>query len=264
MASKRQEFSDEQKAEIFVRDRALCGYSGASLWLADAGATPASIDWVDHLAAAAKGGAASIDNGICASYLYNWVKRDHDRSVVLFFAGRPTAQYYTFFGAVRPDVSAHLQRFGSLHSSDWYANRVLFQVHKGAAGRSARRRDGERFTRGVDYYASAALRFLDKWHKRSAEVPSLRTRRLLPVRPSSDQSLLISALEASSAAQMKRIMKEFEPWLVTSWAAMEAVAVVANHGERKRLAAEIASHPHVAPKVKRIAKLNLSLLDLPR
>lgn len=263
MPSKRQEFTDPQKAEIFVRDRALCCYSGASLWLADFGAAPASIDWVDHLRAASRGGTAQADNGVCASFLYNWVKRDHDRSVLLFFSGRPTADYYTFFGAVREDVAAHLSRFSALHTSDWYANRTLFQIRKGAAGANARRRDGERFSRDVDYYASAALRYLEKWRKHAEGVPSLRARRLLPSRPSEDQKLLLSTLDASTQNQIKRIIKEFDPWLTNSWNAMELIASVSTREEQVALNSEIAGHPHVARIVKRNAKLNLSLLEFP-
>jgi hypothetical protein len=264
MPSKRREFNDLQKAEIFARDRALCAYSGASLWLADFGSAPASIDWVDHIQAVSRGGASAIENGVCASFLYNWVKRDHDRSVLLFRAGRPTADYYTFFGAVRPDTAAHLVKFRNLHSSDWYANRTLFQVRKASAGISARRRDGEKFSRGVEYYSSAAMRFLDRWHRYSDGQPSLRARKLLPQRPSEDQLLLLSALEATTATQVKRIIKEFEPWLVSSWNAMEAIARVSTRTERAELAAEIKRHPFVARSVKRAAKLNLSLLDIPR
>lgn len=264
MPSKRQEFTDSQKAEIFARDRAICGYSGVSLWLADFGAAPAQIDWVDHIHAAARGGHAGPDNGVCASYLYNWVKRDHGRSVLLFIEGRPTADYYTFFGSVRPEIAVHLKRFAALHSSDWYANRALFHVRNGAACRSAVRSDGEKFKRGIDYFAAAALRFRDQWQKKSVDVPSLRARKLLPLRPSEDQKLLLSALDATSLPQMKRIIKEFEPWLVSSWNAMEMIASVSTRTERAALAAELAKHPLVPRMVKRAAKFNLSLLELPR
>ena len=168
------------------------------------------------------------------------------------------------YGAVRPDTAAHLKRFGALHSSDWYANRTLFQVCKGSAGRGTRRRDGEKFSRGVEYYSATALRFLEKWHKHSAGVPSLRARKLLPPRPSEDQLLLLGALEASSLTQMRRIIEAFEPWLLSSWNAMEAISAVTTRAERAERAAEISKHPHVTRSVKRAAKLNLSLPDLPQ
>ena len=41
MRAKRAEFTDRQKADIFVRDRALCCYTGKSLWLLDYGGGPA-------------------------------------------------------------------------------------------------------------------------------------------------------------------------------------------------------------------------------
>lgn len=56
MRAKRAEFTDQQKAEIYVRDRALCSYSGLSLWLLDDGASDIfNIDWVDHYLPAARG-----------------------------------------------------------------------------------------------------------------------------------------------------------------------------------------------------------------
>ncbi len=43
MARPRDEFTDRQKAEIFVRDRALCCFSGKSLWALDYGAGPTRL-----------------------------------------------------------------------------------------------------------------------------------------------------------------------------------------------------------------------------
>lgn len=261
MTSPRHEFTEAQKAEIFVRDRALCGYSGISLWLADAGASPASVDWVDHIKPAACGGRAGLANGVCASFPYNWAKRHGTSGVLLFIAGRPNSDYYTLYGALRPEIVEHLRRFARLHPSDWYLNRALFQVRKGAAGRSTRRRDGAKFTRTVDYYAESALRYLDRWRRLAEGTPSPRSRGLLPTRPTADQRLLLDALEATSVAQMKRVARAVEEWLVPSWDAMELIATVTSKATRRELAAAVAAHPTVTRSVKRAVKWNLASLD---
>lgn len=212
MATKRAEFTDKQKAEIFARDRALCSYSGISLWLADHGAAPSSIDWVDHFKAAASGGAATLENGLCASYAYNWARRDGRPSIVLYFHGRPTLEYYNLFGAVRPEVDEHLLRFSRLHPSDWYANRTLFQILKGARGIKATRNDGSKLTRDIPYYAKAAVGFRQAWLQNSSGVASLSRRGLLPKRPQRDQSILLSALDATTITDMGAVIRELAPW----------------------------------------------------
>ena len=111
-------FSETQRAEIFARDRALCGYSGKSLWLADHGAAPYSIDWVDHFSSVARGGTPTLENGVCASWLYNWVKREHKRAVLLFHSGYPTVDFYTYHQTLPESIGDHLRRFTLLHPSD--------------------------------------------------------------------------------------------------------------------------------------------------
>jgi len=50
MAHKRTEFTDNQKAKIFSRDRATCAFSGISLWFLDLGIRSNwQVDWVDHI-----------------------------------------------------------------------------------------------------------------------------------------------------------------------------------------------------------------------
>ena len=119
-------FSEAQRAEIYARDRALCGYSGKSLWLPDYGAAPYSIDWIDHRSPVARGGTPTLENGVCASWLYNWVKREHKRAVLLFHSGYPTLDFYTFHQTLPESIGEHLQRFACLHPSDWYFNRALY------------------------------------------------------------------------------------------------------------------------------------------
>src|SRR5690348_5360216 len=141
MRATRDEFSDFDKARIFARDRALCTYSGKSLWLLDYGAAPASIDWVDHYVPASRGGLVELDNGLCASWLFNKLKRDGGGTMPLFFAGLSTVDFYTFYEVVAQTIAEHLRRFRTLHYSDWYFNRAVFQVRLAAAQIEEKRLD---------------------------------------------------------------------------------------------------------------------------
>ena len=56
MGHKRTEFTENQKAEIFSRDRATCAFSGISLWFLDVGiGSNWQVDWVDHILPSAAG-----------------------------------------------------------------------------------------------------------------------------------------------------------------------------------------------------------------
>lgn len=60
MPSKRAEFPERVKAEIFARDRALCSYTGQNLWRLDHGASPGSEVWIDHIHPASRGALALL------------------------------------------------------------------------------------------------------------------------------------------------------------------------------------------------------------
>lgn len=205
------EFTDDQRAEIYARDRAVCAYSGRSLWLADVGAAPHAIDWIDHVRPVARGGGTTTDNGVTCSHLYNYQKRAGSGGVLLFHSGRPTADYFTFFHVVHSGLAEHLRRFEDLPPAYWYFNRALFHVLLGANTKKALRRDGSPLTRGVEYRAKAALRFLEVWASKSVGLPSLARRKLLPRRPGSDQRLLLSA--AGGGQRSKAEAPDNRRWL---------------------------------------------------
>lgn len=256
-----QEFKDDQRAEIYARDRALCAYSGRSLWLADYGAAPHAVDWIDHVLPVARGGLSTIDNGVACSHLYNFQKRAGAGSVLLFRAGRPTSDFFTFFHVVPPSIAEHLVRFAELAPADWFFNRALLHVLLGAVAKSAKRKDGTDLARGADYRARAAFRFLETWSKKSAGLPSLRKRGLLPKRPGPDQKLLLSAAHADSESDLKRLIGGLAPYSAPSWRALEMLADLNSNTEARAFARAVAKHPHVASSVKRAVQLNVKSLS---
>jgi hypothetical protein len=265
MATKRSEFTDRQKAEIFVLDKATCCMSGKNLWLLDYGAALSFRDWVDHIKPAAKGGGAELENGACMSWYHNHLKRDSDTlsNHYLFFRGRPTPNFFMLQGRISDELAANLKRFSKLHWSDWYFNRAVSHVLIAAGQSKAKRGDGEAFSRGPDYWAAAAVKCLDIWRKGSIEVPSLSKRGLVPKPISVDQKLLISLTEATSVRQVKAIIKELTPYVEESSEFATILGYKITKTDAKKLLATVRSNPYVAPQVKADLKYNLARLEFP-
>lgn len=245
MRARRKEFSERDMAEIFVRDRATCCYSGKSLWLLDYGGGPSTADWVDHVRPASRGGSARLDNGVCSSWIFNKMRGTGAR-IPLFHHGMPNEDWFTLFEIVPWSIAEHLRRCSKLHWTDWYFNRAVLNVQIGAAKHIERRRgDGNAWSRGIDYHSRAAVRFLTQWREGiDAERPgSMKARGLIPSRPSPDQKLLLRLTDAERPADVRRIITALAPWGEASWAALIALA----HVESK---AEVRAHPFVTRRAK--------------
>lgn len=205
-------FTDAQKADLYVLHRAICVYSGEKLWILDAGASPYfTIDWADHIHPVSRGGPSTIDNGVCASWFHNQNKRDTtDTPKFLFFKGKPTKHFFARNKQLPRRLKRDLARFAALHHSDWYFNRAVFRLLLGVnylcAGKGLRKRDDS-------YYASAALKSIQKWRRIIAReaVPSLERRKLAPLRPSRDQRLILAIRELKTKSEIRALMKRLQP-----------------------------------------------------
>jgi hypothetical protein len=210
--TRRSNFTEAQKAQLFVLHRATCVYTGEKLWLLDGGATPYfTIDWADHLVPVARGGASTIENGVCASWHYNKKKNASEKKPeFLFFKGKPRALYFKQRSRLPLGVVRDLERLGTLHHSDWYFNRAIFRVLLGVDwldnGVGVRTRDDR-------YYAAAALKAIRKWRILVARelVPSLEQRKLVPRRPRYDQKLLLALRSVDSIPELRTSMKKLLP-----------------------------------------------------
>jgi hypothetical protein len=87
---------DAVRAAVYERDKAICAFSGVSLWLLDYGALPGFPgDWPDHIRPASRGGKDTPENLVCASHFYNEKKRNNGRdNAYLFTNGRPTDIFF--------------------------------------------------------------------------------------------------------------------------------------------------------------------------
>ncbi len=205
-------FTDAQKAALYVRDRAICAYSGETLWILDSGATPYfPVDWADHVVPVTRGGESSLENGVCASWQHNKAKRDSlTPPPRLFYAGKPTTHFTKVYGEIPVHLSKYLKRLEVLHHSDWYFNRAMFRlllgVHYLHNGKGVRSRDDL-------YYASATLKAIKTWRRlvASENIPQLEDRKLAPKAPSPDQQLMLDVRSAESVDTIRKIMKRLLP-----------------------------------------------------
>ena len=206
----RTEFTSEQRAEIFVLDRATCSYSGRSLWIADYGVDPAyHIDWADHIVPASRGGKSVIENGATASYLYNYLRGNGRKRLALYHRGLPTFLHAKHIGVIDPNVAAQLHRFRTLHLSDWFLNRAMWHVWIGL-NYIYNRQNGFKRSRDYNYDAKASLNCLTKWRRlvEKDSVESIEQRGLGPTNPEADQQELLKIRQSTSTRSLVKTMED--------------------------------------------------------
>lgn len=215
MSHSRTEFTDEQKADIYVRDHGTCCFSGKSLWILDHGVSPTwEVDWVDHVRPSARGGRAKIENGVCASYTFNAKKRANGADNVYFFRnGSPTAAFFRYHGALSPELSAQLVRLGRLHRSDWYFNRCLFNVFLAYEYRCWKDWHGSTPKRTDNYWLKAAWKRLCLYQQkidREGPLP-MEDRGILPSAQSTDVSQMLSLRGCTSERTFLASIEDLYP-----------------------------------------------------
>ena len=260
MPSRRKNFTDRQRAEIFVLDHALCSFTGKSLWLLDYGAAPSSVVQVDHIKPAAKGGTADIANGACASWLYNWARRSQEIPIYLFQRGKPTADFFTYHGIIPDDIAEHLHRFAALHWSDWYFKSAVSCVLTAANLQNQWRVNGEQFSRNREYWATRAMLYLEKWSTGTPETTPFHSRNLVPKSPWKDHKALLELTSVSSLAEVKKIIARLVPYVRESWNAMLCMAHLKNTADAHAFTKEVARNSYIVPRVKEAIRHNVRLL----
>ena len=254
MKAKRQNFTDQQKAEIYARDRAVCAYTGMSLWLLDYGASPTLTDQVDHRTPASQGGGNDIDNGVLCNHMYNYVRRNGVVPVSLFDWGLPTTELFWVYGGIPRAMMHHLKRFSTLHYSDWYLNRAVFSIRLAASSSlDDRRIDGKPFVRGRDYYCQAAHKRLSAWREiLDSENPgTLAERGLLPTNPGPDHEILMRGINAKSISQVVAVAEALDPYITASDAAVTGIEGHTSRASLQRHLNKVQRDPYVVDRTKR-------------
>lgn len=263
----RTNFTDEQRAEIFVLDRATCSYSGRSLWIAEYGIDPGyAIDWADHIVPASRGGKSVVENGAAASWLYNYLRGSGQQRFVIFRRGLPTAGHTIHIGAIDPVVAARLHRFRVLHLSDWFLNRAMWHVWIGIAFEHERRQ-GLKRSRDYNYYAAASLKCLTKWRRlvERDSVASLEQRRLVSSKAEADQLRLLEVRSATANRALVEMMKDLFPSYEATAKAMFSLSAAERPATIDSITKRVESHKRIPDRFrKRLLKYASTLRRLVR
>ncbi len=159
--------TDRMRAAVFARDKAICSFSGQSVWALDYGTAPFwQMDWPDHVRPVSRGGGNTIENLVCASAFNNYKRRNNtaDRSY-LFKDGRPTSAFFWSQGELSPDQARVLADHAPLTDSDWYFNRGVSNVLIALDVDW----EGAKVVRGPSYWLKAACKHFATWRRLSGE-----------------------------------------------------------------------------------------------
>jgi hypothetical protein len=199
--------TDKLRAAVFVRDKAICAFSGHSLWILDHGAAPGwDMDWPDHVRPASRGGKSTLDNLVCASFSHNSKKRNNGAdNAYLFLNGKPTYFYWEMFGRISPMLASRMRR--EFVAADWYFNRAVANTLVALKHRYF----GLKRTRTARYWFGSALKRLEAHRDLASTAPSMRQRGLVGARASEDVRLLLSLRAASNVNEISDIADRLYP-----------------------------------------------------
>jgi len=197
---KRKDFTDDQRSQIFMRDKALCAFTGKNLWQLDHGIRfNWDYDWVDHIKPASKGGSSSIDNGILLNSNINYMLSNHNRKDYILTNGFPNEYYYHLHEVIDSSLLEHIQRFSLLDRSDWYYNRSLVEMLFAVDWLyDPKKLDGSKLKRDADYYCKVSWKKLEVWKKLSNGFSSLEKRGLVPGHLEADQKIMLGIRDSKS------------------------------------------------------------------
>lgn len=208
-------FLDKQRAEIYVRDRATCSFSGTNLWVLDSGFINWDWDWVDHVKPFSKKGKTEVSNGILLSSRYNYMLSDSKKKYYQFFDGYPTFYYFCINNVIDNKLKKRIKKFSKLNISDWYFKRaasyILFALDYLVHGK---RVDGSEKKRTDIYYIKAAFEKLKDWEKikKIEGAKSFEARNLIAKKPDFDQLNLLKLRDCQSIENIKKIVHDLLPY----------------------------------------------------
>jgi hypothetical protein len=201
-------FTEKVRAQAFVRDRAVCCYTGEKLWLADSdGVAPQC----DHFVPVSKGGANTLENAVSCFYIVNNDRRANDAPSLRFAAGRITREGTAHYGGAIPDhIARYLDRMSNARLSDWYLNEAFNNCNLGL--RWLLRCDRAAYDRNDEWYASAALRRLNDWRKHAHEAADAlpEKRGLAPHDGDPRTGILWEARHCKSVTQLRDAMSALQ------------------------------------------------------
>ena len=208
-------FSDKQRSIIFVRDHAICAFSGKNLWLLDSGIINWDWDWIDHIIPHSKNGKTEIENGILLSSQYNYMLGNVKNKYYKFVNGYPSIFYFEISNIIDSEIKNRLIRFSKLEMSDWCFNRAIAHVLFALDYLTNNTRlNGSKRKRDDLYYANVAFKKLKDWENlRDKEgTSSFEDRNLVVNKPEFDQNNFLKLRNCKSVEDIRNIINAIYPY----------------------------------------------------
>jgi hypothetical protein len=173
--------SDNLRAGVFARDKAICSFSGLSLWQLDYGTAPfAQPDWPDHIKPVSRGGRDKLENLACASFFYNSKKANNGSDkAYLFRNGQPTEAFFWNHGYISAEQAIILRRHKDICEYDWYFNRAIYNLKCAMQDNWLR----SAAVRTPQYWQGSAYKRLTIWRQKTTADQRNFVRRGLVNRP---------------------------------------------------------------------------------
>jgi hypothetical protein len=197
--------TDNLRAAVFARDKAICSFSGLSLWLLDYGTAPfAQPDWADHIKPISRGGNDTLENLVCASFFYNSKKTNNGSDTAyLFRNGQPTETFFWNHGYISAEQAIILRRHENICENDWYFNRAIFNL------KCAMHDNWQRSTpvRTPEYWQRSAYKRLTIWRRKTTASQRDFLRRSLVRFPNAPNVQLLMELANADFSKLQKIYK---------------------------------------------------------
>ncbi len=155
--------SDGVRATVYARDKAICAFSGISVWMPDYGANLlAAHDWPDHIKPASRKGGDTPGNLVCASSFYNRKKLNNSSDTsYLFIDGQPTSMFFWNIGCISAEQVKLIKSHEKICTTDWYFNRALANINSAHQNKYYK----SKAVRESSYWLTAAAKRLSTWKK---------------------------------------------------------------------------------------------------
>lgn len=249
--------NNKLRSEVFARDKALCAFSGLSLWLLDYGASAHSnFDWADHIRPASRGGKDSVDNLVTASFFFNSKKRNNGAdNTYLFRGGGPTTHFFWAYGCLTSRLVEDMLAHAAIVASDWYFNRAwanlttaLYNEYVGATRE-----------RSPAYWQKAALARLIEW-KAVRGAADFTERGLVRYPEAPDVKIMLSLAGAESLGDVASAYRAVQPYFDANTRAFEDFLDAKNPAARQRVLERAAKSKWVTEPTLAALRINAALL----
>lgn len=255
---KRLEFTDNQKAFIFKRDKWLCAFSGKILWILHYWSSILwDTDWVDHIKPAVKWWDNSIENWICASSFFNSKKKDNSYdNKFLFKNGKATIYFYIANWYFSEELSNYIIDIKNINTCDWYFNKALQNILISVARLiSPYDWKWKIMIRDSEYWVWASLKKINKWRKISNNETYDNFIKRLNINPSllwEDQKILLGTIKANNTDDLLLIANKLLPYYKNSIAYFESLNNINNIKELEYLEHKINNEIFLSIRDKKI------------